>query len=287
MESPRQSSVITAITETGPAPVSRAADHAAATTGPRYTSETVVEIRPWTPRLLSFRTSRPAGFRFTPGHYARLGLRNAGGTVVWRPFSLASGARDAHLEFLTVLVSGGDFSDLLAGIRERDTILVEKSSYGFLTIAHFAPGKDLWLVASGTGLGPYVSILRDPATWQSYDKVVVVHSVRYASELAYREEIMSLVREESSGASPDRLRYVPVVTRESFCGALAARIPRLIEDGRLEKAAGVALDPQRSRVMVCGNPDMARELRRQLTERGFRVNRRAAPGQLAFENYWT
>ena len=256
-------------------------------TGTRHTPQTVVAIRHWTPSLLSFRTSRPPAFRFAPGHYARLGLRAANGSVVWRPFSVASAAYDEHLEFLAVLVSGGEFSDLLAGIREGDTMLLDKSSYGFLTITHFAPGNDLWLVASGTGIGPYVSILRDPATWQAYDNVVVVHSVRYASELAYREEIAGLLHEEWLGASPHRLRYVPIVTREPHPGALGARIPRLIEDGRLEQAADARLDPQRSRIMVCGNPEMARELRRQLTERGFRVNRRAAPGQLAFENYWT
>jgi ferredoxin--NADP+ reductase len=261
--------------------------HGTAGAGPRYTPETVVAVRHWTRSLLSFRTSRPAGFRFTPGHYTRLGLRAADGNVVWRPFSFASAAHEEHLEFLAVLVSGGEFSGLLAGIEESDTILMEKSSYGFLTIAQFAPGRDLWLLASGTGIGPYLSILRDAATWQAYDNLIVVHSVRYSSELAYRGEIAALVHEEILAASPDRLRYVPVVTRELVPGAFAARIPRLIEDGRLEQAAGVELDPRRSRIMVCGNPEMARELRRQFIDRGFRVNWRAMPGQLAFENYWT
>jgi ferredoxin--NADP+ reductase len=283
MESLSASAPLTALIEPGSAAVQPTARQDAA----QYTSETVVAIRHWTQNLLSFRTTRPAGFRFTPGHYARLGLRTADGGVLWRPFSLASAAHDEHLEIFAVLVSGGEFSDLLAGISEADTILVQKSTYGFLTIGHFAPGKDLWLVASGTGVGPYVSILRDPATWQAFDNVIVVHSVRYSSELAYREEIAGLVHEEGLGALPDRLRYVPVVTREPYPGALAARIPRLIEGGRLEEAAGVQLDPQRSRIMVCGNPEMARELRRQFTERGFRVNRRATPAQLAFENYWT
>jgi ferredoxin--NADP+ reductase len=214
-------------------------------------------------------------------------LRAADGNVVWRPFSLASAAHDEHLEFFAVLVAGGQFSDLLADVGESSAILVEKSSYGFMTIASFVPGKDLWLIASGTGLGPYVSILRDPSTWHAYDKVIVVHSVRYSSELAYREEMAALVHEEPLAVSTDRLRYVAVVTRQPFPGALAARIPRLVEDGRLEQAAGVGLDPQRSRIMVCGNPEMARELRRQFTDRGFRVNRRATPAQLAFENYWT
>jgi len=281
------SSPPTTIAEAGSGAAPQTDRRGAAGAGSRYTSETVVAIRYWTPTLLSFRTSRPAGFRFTPGHYARLGLRTAEGNVVWRPFSLVSAPHDEHLEFLAVLVADGEFSGLLARIRQGGAILVEKSSYGFLTIAQFAPGKDLWLLATGTGLGPYVSILRDAATWQAYDKLIVAHSVRQASELAYRDEIGALVHDERLAASPDRLRYVPIVTRESFPGALGARIPRLIEDGRLEQAAGLALDPQRSRIMVCGNPEMARELRRQFTERGFGVNRRATPGQLAFENYWT
>lgn len=286
MESPSESNAFTAITETGYAAAPRTGCHDAAA-GPRYTSETIVAIRHWRPGLLSFRTSRAAGFRFTPGHYARVGLHAQDRSVVWRPFSLASAVHDEHLEFLAVLVSGGQFSGLLAGIGERDPILVEKTSYGFLTLDHFAPGKDLWLLASGTGLGPYVSILRDPATWRAYDNLVVVHSVRYGSELAYREEIAAIAHQQRLGESRARLRYFPVVTRESFPGAFAARIPALIEDGRLEHVAGLELDPQRARIMVCGNPQMARELRRQLTQRGFRTNRRAAPGQLAFENYWT
>ncbi|MCC6192977.1 MAG: ferredoxin--NADP reductase [Burkholderiales bacterium] len=263
-------------------------DHARATTAlPHHTLETVLAIRRWTKNLLSVRTNRSPAFRFTPGHYARLGLDGVDGKVVWRPFSVASAAHDEHLEFLAVLVPGGSFSNLLAKVREGEPIRVDKASYGFMTIDRFAPGRDLWLLASGTGLGPFLSILSEPATWQRYDNLIVVHSVRHACELAYRDEIAKIPHGELLAASPARLRYVPVVTREALVGALPARIPQLIEDGRLEQAAGVALDPRHSRIMVCGNPQMSRELRRQLTARGFRSNRRAAPGHVAFENYWT
>ena len=252
----------------------------------RFTAETVLALRHWTPSLLSFRTRRAPGFRFTPGHYARLGVNDANDGVVWRPFSVVSSAHDPHLEFFAVLVPGGAFSGPLSRTREGDTIRVDKTSYGFMTIDRFAPGKDLWLLASGTGLGPFLSILRDATTWQTYDNLVLVHSVRHGDELAYRDEIAAIPDEELLAASPAQLKYVPVVTREPCYGAMAARIPQLIEDGRLEQAAGVKLDPQRSRIMVCGNPEMTRELRGQLTMRGFRANRRAEPGQLAFENYW-
>jgi ferredoxin--NADP+ reductase len=201
-------------------------------------------------------------------------------------FSVVSAAHDEHLEFLAVLVPGGEFSGLLGRVRERDAVLVEKAGFGFMTVDQFAPGRDLWLVGSGTGLGPFLSILHDPSNWQAFERLIVVHSVRRAADLAYREEIAAIPRAPLLAEARARLTYVPVVTRERYPGALDARIPQLIDDGRLEQAAGVRFDPQHSRVMVCGNPELARELRRRFTARGFAVNRRAAPGQLAFENYW-
>lgn len=259
----------------------------------RYTNETVLAVRYWTPDLLSFRTSRAADFRFTPGHYARLGLPGGAGALVWRPFSVVSARHDPTLEFVAVLVPAGEFSGQLSNVREGDAMCVGTSSYGFMTLDGFAPGRDLWLLASGTGLGPFISILRDAATWQAFDHIVLVHSVRRAAELAYRDEIALLPADGApllaDGApllARARLRYLPVVTREVCTGALDARIPALIADGRLEQAAGLRLDLRDSRIMVCGNPEMNRALRAQLTARGFRTSRRGVPGQLAFENYW-
>ena len=253
---------------------------------PRFTVETILSLHYWTPSLLSFRVSRDINFRFTPGHYARLGLQSATDKVVWRPFSVVSSTVDSCLEFYAVLVPNGEFSVPLSSIREGDTIQVDKASYGFMTIDGFAPGKDLWLLATGTGLGPFLSILRDPTTWNAYENIAVVHSVRYQSELAYRNEITAISQEHHQGAKSKRLLYIPIVTRELLPAILSARIPQLIEDGRLENAAGLKLDLNSSRIMVCGNPDMIRELRELLTARGFQTNRRATPGQLAFENYW-
>lgn len=252
----------------------------------RFTTERLISVRHWTPRLLSFRTSRSPGFRFKAGHHTRLGLGDTEDGRIWRPFSVASAAHDPFLEFIAVLVPGGGFSGHLAETGVGDAMCVDTVSYGFLTIDHFAPGRDLWLMASGTGLGPFVSMLRDPATWAAFQTVIVVHSVRYTDELAYRDEIAAFTHGPSPCIAPERLVYVPVVTREPCIGALDARIPRLVDDGRLESAAGVSLDPVHARIMVCGNPDLGRALRQQLTGRGFHVNRRGAPGQLAFENYW-
>lgn len=260
---------------TGPAPA-----------GARFTTETILALHHWTPVLLSIRTSRPPAFRFKPGHYARLGLAHADRGVVWRPFSMVSAPQEQHLEFFAVLVPGGDFSASLSQARLHDPLFIDKASYGFMTLDGVAPGRDLWLLASGTGLGPFLSILREPATWQAFENLVLVQSVRHAVELAYGEEINRLAHDEPFASLPARLNHVRVVTREPWAGALDARIPQLIEDGRLERSAGLAIDPRHSRILVCGNPAMNRDLRAQLTARGFRTSRRNAPGQLAFENYW-
>ena len=249
----------------------------------KSTSETVLAIRHWTPTLLSFRATRPAAFRFTPGHYTRLGL-GSGEEIVWRPYSLTSARDDDFIEFIAILVPGGAFSEKLRQLRVGDTFSVDKASYGFLTVDQLAPGKDLWLLASGTGLGPFMSILREPAVWQNFERLILVHSVRQSAELAWREEISALPGLFASARAT--LSYIPVVTREPGATPLAERIPLLFADGRLEQAAGTALSLADSRLMVCGNPELAKELRQFLTNRGYATNRRGVPGQMAFEKYW-
>jgi ferredoxin--NADP+ reductase len=250
----------------------------------KWTAERVLSIHHWTPALLSFRITR-GDFRFTPGHYARLGL-GAGDDTVWRPYSLVSAADDDYLEFIAVLVPGGAFSERLGKLRVGDGIKIEKASYGFLTVDQLAPGRDFWLLASGTGIGPFLSILRDPGPWQTFEQLIVVHSVRHSAELAYRDEIAVIASEALIAGGGTRLRYLPVITREPGASPLADRIPQLLADGRLEQAAGAALSVADSRLMICGNPEMARELRQLLGARGFATSRRGMPGQMAFEKYW-
>lgn len=257
-----------------------------ASTTPRWTRSRVVAIRRWTGNLLSFNIERPPDFRFTPGHYARLGLGNDSEGIEWRPFSIVSATDADWLEFLAVLVPAGAFSDRLAHARAGDAIGIEKAAYGFLTVNQMAPGRDLWLLASGTGLGPFVAILRDESVWQAFDRIVLAHSVRYPAELAYRDEIERLGDKAADSGLRARLRYLPVVTRESCPGALSARIPQLIEEGHLEMAAGAELNHEHARVMVCGNPELVKTLRALLGAKGFQVSRRGMPGQMAFEKYW-
>jgi ferredoxin--NADP+ reductase len=252
---------------------------------PKWREERVIRHWHWTPQLLSFRTSRDPGFTFVPGRYARLGLSAPGGEIVWRPFSMVSAAGDDFLEFLAVLIDGGGFSDRVATLKVGDTVMVEKPSFGFLTLSELAPGDTLWMFASGSGIGPFMSILRDQTPWRSFKHLILVHSVRYAADLAYRQDIVAMREAHAAGIGAD-LRYFPVVTREQIPGMPSSRIPQLLDEGVLEAAAGIPLESVNSRAMVCGNPELAKEMRSFLKERGFATSRRGAPGQMAFEKYW-
>jgi ferredoxin--NADP+ reductase len=256
-------------------------------TNDRFTTETVTRVQPWTDNLFSFRTTRDRGYRFVPGQFARLGVRDpADGSVVWRAYSIASATYDEHLEFFSVVVPGGAFTSRLAKLREGDPILVERKSYGFLTTDRFERGRDLWMLATGTGLAPFLSILHDFETWERYDNLVLVHSVRTQPELAYEDLIRGFEQSEYYAEHARKLRYARIVTREPVPGALRDRVTRLLASGVLEENIGVKLDHDRSRIMLCGNPEMVEDSRKLLLERGFRLSRRGEPGQLAVENYW-
>lgn len=146
------------------------------------------------------------------------------------------------------------------------------------------------MLSTGTGLAPFLSMLWDIENWKQYENLILVHSVRVAAELAYRDEIEAFNRHEIFQEFGPKLKYVPIVTREaqadSLADALDARITTVIADGRLEAVSGVALDLEKSRIMICGNPEMVSETRKLLSGRGFRTSRRAEPGQMAVENYW-
>jgi len=253
----------------------------------KYTIDTITGVRPWTDSLFSFRTTRDRGYRFTPGQFARLGVKDRdSGETVWRAYSIASAAHDEHLEFFSVVVPNGAFTSRLSRLREGDEILVERKSYGFLTTDRFEAGRDLWMLATGTGLAPFLSILHDFDTWEKYDNLVLVQSVRTQPELAYEDIIRGFEGSEYYGEYAHKLRYVRIVTREPVDGALRDRVTRLLSSGVLEQNVGLALDHERSRIMLCGNPDMVEDSRKLLLDRGFKLSRRGDPGHFAVENYW-
>lgn len=255
----------------------------------KATAERILSIRHWSEKLFSVRVTRSASFRFVPGQWARLGIASGSGlpgAVIWRPYSMASAAYDEYLEFFSIIVPDGAFSTRLAKAGVGDTLYVEREPYGFLTTARFTGGRHLWLLASGTGLAPFLSILREPETWRRYDERVLAYSVREERELAYRDELAALDKDELLGAGHPPLRFVPVVTREPAPGALHSRLPALIASGELEAAVGLPLSIEASRILVCGNPAMLDDVRDALEVRGLQADRSARPGQFATENYW-
>ncbi len=263
----------------------------------KYTRETITWIAPLTDKLFRFRTTRPAGFRFVAGQWARLGvLKKGADKPVWRAYSIASASYDAYLEFYSIVVPNGEFTSELATLNLGDTLLLEKLPFGFLTTSRFqlsltsAGGNDLWLLSTGTGIAPFISVLQELDVWQDYEHIIVVHGVREAAELAYADEIAALktheVFAEWMANNPNKLIYQACVSREDSAGALRGRITNLIENGALEVAVGLKLDLQRSRVMICGNPEMVDDTRALLKARGMTVSKTSKPGQIAVENYW-
>lgn len=250
---------------------------------------TVTAIHHWTDTLFSFKTTRPAGYMFIPGQYARLGLADERG-MLWRAFSITSDTDQPLLEFFAIEVEGGAFSAMLTKLREDDLICVQNQSYGFMTADRFSDGDDLWMLATGTGLGPYISIAQDISVWEKFRNLIVVHCVRHADELAYQEQLLELKQKPPFNSLPAKLRLIQTVTREKntdeHAGRLYRRITTLLENGELEKHAGIPITVESSRIMICGNPQMIDDTRRILHIRGLSPCRRILPGQFVTENYW-
>jgi ferredoxin--NADP+ reductase len=233
----------------------------------------VVENRHWTDTLFSLRVEGAAP-RFQAGQFVRIAL-DIDGQRVARAFSFVNPPDDPALEFYGVIVPEGPLSPRLARLRPGDALYVAPNPAGFLVLAEVPDAETLWLVSTGTGLAPFLSILRTPEPWRRFRNVVVVHAARHARELTYRELI-----------AQTPAKYVTFVSRESAPGSLAGRIPAAIADGRLEAAAGAALRPENSHVMLCGNPQMLKDAQAALAARGLRKHRRRTPGHITVESFW-
>ena len=234
----------------------------------------VLENRHWTDALFSLRVEGPR-LAFEAGQFVRIAL-DIDGERVARPFSFVNPPSDPRLEFYGIVLPEGPLSPRLARLAPGDSLFVASNPAGFLVLSELPDRDSLWLMSTGTGIAPFLSILRTEAPWKRFRNVVLVHAVRHAAELVYRETI---------GQMKD-LRYVPFVSRESAPGALAGRIPAAVTDGRLEAAAGLRLAPETSQVMLCGNPDMLKDTTAALVARGLRKHRRRNPGHISVESFW-
>jgi ferredoxin/flavodoxin---NADP+ reductase len=250
--------------------------------------ETITKLDWWNDNLLTFTTTRPPNYSFAAGQYARIGLPDANG-MLWRAYSMTSAPAQDFLEFYGIIVPGGLFTTQLKEVKAGDSLLIEKQSYGFMTPDRFADGEDLWMMSTGTGIGPFISMLRDPYVWHTFRNLILVHCVRQQEEFTYRDELETL-RLHPPVPSTARLQIIRSTTRERSAAPgsqhLNGRITTLLENGELEKAAGLPLAEATSRVMMCGNPGMIEDMRSLLHQRGMRPVRRTLPGQFVTENYW-
>ena len=244
----------------------------------------VLSVHHWTDRLFSFTTTRDAGLRFSNGHFTMIGLRRDDGRPLLRAYSFVAPNHESHLEFLSIKIPNGELTSRLSHVRPGDPILVGRKPTGTLRIAHLRPAKNLYLLATGTGIAPFMSIIRDPTTYEQFERIVLVHGVRQVSELAYRAYILGdLPRHEVLGELVQRqLVYYPTVTREPF--ERQDRIPRLIESGRMAHDLSLPdLGPATDRVMICGSPAMLRDLKRLCEARGFEEGNTGEPGDFVVE----
>ncbi|TXD97460.1 ferredoxin--NADP reductase [Psychrobacter frigidicola] len=258
----------------------------------------------WTPNLFSFTVSRPDSFKFTAGQFVRLGVnpsklqyyqQNNKQTVeqapnedIFRAYSIVSSPFDEVLEFFSIVITDGAFTSQLQHLQVGDELLLNTMPFGFLTLARYQKPmpKDLWLLATGTGLAPFLSMLQDLQTWEDYEHIVLAYSARSFDELAYVDRIKQL--QEDFGTlvdNPAQLIFIPIVTREPIAGALTERLPKLLLEGTLQAEAGIALDIDSTHVMLCGNPEMVDDTKEALKELGLIMNRRGE-GNIAVENYW-
>jgi ferredoxin--NADP+ reductase len=245
----------------------------------RWLEGEVIDNRHWTPALFSLRV-QVASPSFEAGQFVRIAL-DVDGERVARPFSLVNPPADPVSEFYGVVVPQGPLSPRLARLERGDRLYVADNPSGFLVLSEVPSAETLWMLSTGTGIAPFLSILRGDAPWSRYASVALIHAVRHRAELVYRELIATLEHERGA-----RLRYVPFVSREPAPAALAGRIPDAIRDGRLEQATGLRLGADNSQVMLCGNPDMLKDVSAALSERGMRKHRRRAPGHVTTEAFW-
>lgn len=250
-----------------------------------FSVERVVDIRHWTPSLLSFTTTRPLELDYVPGQYARLGVQ-ANAQLIWRAFSFVSAPSERLLEFVAVLIPDGLFTSALRELQPGDQIHVEHENYGFLTADRFVDGDDLWMLATGTGIGPFVAMLRDGAVWNQFRRIVLVHGVRHGAELVYRDELLRMQSLRGTGALILPCCLSRPDPHDMAGRMIEGRITTAWDSGVLETTAGIPLTADRSRVMLCGNPQMIEDMRARLHARGMKPCRRMLPGQFLTENYW-
>lgn len=248
-----------------------------------FTEERVLSVHHWTDRLFTFTTTRDPALRFSNGHFTMIGLR-VNDKPLLRAYSIVSANYEEHLEFLSIKVPEGPLTSRLQHIKVGDTIIVGKKPTGTLLIDYLLPGKRLYLLSTGTGLAPFMSVIRDPETYEKFEQVILVHGVRHVDELAYHDLMVDhLPQHEFLGEMVrQKLLYYPTVTREPY--KHMGRVTDLIENGKLFADLELPpLDRVHDRVMICGSPAMLNDLKHMLEKRGFIEGNTTTPGDFVIE----
>ncbi|WP_299016947.1 ferredoxin--NADP reductase [uncultured Photobacterium sp.] len=217
---------------------------------------------------------------FKAGQFTKLGLE-IDGKMVQRAYSFVNPPSDSNIEIYATRVADGLLSPRLHGLDAGDTVLISARANGFFTLNEIPDSEHLWMLATGTAIGPYLSILRESDVWRRFRKVVLIHAVRYSADLSYQGEINDLLERY-----PEQLIVQPFVSREPAPLSLPGRIPQAIADGMLERHIGLTLHPDQSQIMLCGNPEMVKETKAILETMGFTKNLRRKAGQITMEHYW-
>ncbi|MES1976839.1 MAG: ferredoxin--NADP reductase [Pseudomonadota bacterium] len=248
-----------------------------------FNEETVLSVHHWTDKLFTFTTTRDPALRFSNGHFTMIGLK-VNDKPLLRAYSIVSANYEDHLEFLSIKVPDGPLTSRLQHVKVGDSIIVGKKPTGTLLIDYLLPGKRLYLLSTGTGLAPFMSVIRDPATYEAFEQVILVHGVRQADELAYHDLVLDhLPKHEFLGEMIQKqLLYYPTVTRESYRNM--GRVTDLMESGKMfEDLKLPNLDVANDRVMICGSPHMLKDLKHMLETRGFTEGTTSKPGDFVVE----
>ena len=241
----------------------------------KHNFETVTEVTHWSDRLFSFKTTRSPGLRFRNGEFIMIGLPQSNAKPIMRAYSIASANHEEYLEFFSIKVPNGALTSRLQHLKRGDQVLIGSKPTGTLVIDDLREGRNLFLIGTGTGLAPYLSIIKDPETYERFEKIILFHGVRFVTELAYNKMLSEdLAKHEYLGEMiSQQLVYYPCVTREDFKNR--GRITELLKSGKLCQDLGIEpIDPKYDRAMICGSPSMLHDVCQLLDDMGFEESKK-------------